>query len=70
MHGDIEHAAEMADRQRVKAADLVADGIVHKVVPESDDDGPAELARAVVGEVSRQLADLTADVRVGARRTL
>jgi acetyl-CoA carboxylase carboxyl transferase subunit beta len=62
VHGDLDHAAEMADRQRVKAADLVADGIVHRVVPEYDDDGPGELARAVVGEVSRLLADLTADV--------
>ena len=56
VHGDIDHAAEMADRQRVRAADLFADGIVHHLVPENDDDGPAELARAVVGEVSRQLA--------------
>jgi acetyl-CoA carboxylase alpha subunit len=63
VHGDIDHAAEMADRQRVKAADLVADGIVHQLVPEYEDDGPEELALAVVGEVSRQLADLTADVR-------
>jgi acetyl-CoA carboxylase beta subunit len=59
VHGDVDHAAEMADLQRVKATDLLADGIVHHVVPESEDDGPEELAVAVVGEVSRQLAALT-----------
>ena len=67
MHGDVDHAPEMAGRQRVRAADLVADGIVHHLVPENDDDGPVDLARAVVGEVSRQLADLTAQLQhVGA----
>jgi acetyl-CoA carboxylase carboxyl transferase subunit beta len=59
VHGDVDHAAEMADRQRVKAADLLVDGIVHQVVPENDDDSPEDLAQAVVGEVSRQLAVLT-----------
>ncbi len=59
VHGTIDHAAEMADRQRVKAADLLADGIVHHLVPENDDDGAAELARAVVAEAARQLATLT-----------
>lgn len=65
VHGTVENAAEMADRQRVKAADLLADGIVHHLVPENDDDGPEELARAVVAEVSRQLATLTSTAHRG-----
>ena len=64
VHGDIDHAAEMADRQRVKAADLLADGVVHHVVPENEDDGPKDLALAVAGEVSRRLAALTDTVRL------
>ena len=36
VHGDTSHAPEMATRQRVRAADLLADGIVQHVVPEVD----------------------------------
>lgn len=64
VHGTVDHAAEIADRQRIKAADLLADGIVHHVVPENDADSAEELARAVVGEVSRQLATLTGRARL------
>ena len=34
VHDDVEHAAEMAERQRVGARELLAEGIVHEVVPE------------------------------------
>jgi acetyl-CoA carboxylase beta subunit len=59
VHGDVAHAAEMSEAQRVKAADLLADGIVHHVVPEREDDGPDELALAVVAEVGRLLRTVT-----------
>jgi len=59
VHGDVAHAAEMSEAQRVKAVDLLADGIVHHVVPEREDDGPDELALAVVAEVGRLLRTVT-----------
>ncbi|GAA1446351.1 carboxyl transferase domain-containing protein [Mycobacterium cookii] len=59
VHGDVTHAAEMAQRQRVRAADLFADGVVHRVVPEVDGESPRELAVAVAAEVSALLRELT-----------
>lgn len=55
VHGDTEHAAELAERQRVRAADLRAAGIVHRVVPEHDADTARDLAVAVVAEVADAL---------------
>ncbi|WGX97580.1 carboxyl transferase domain-containing protein [Nocardioides sp. L-11A] len=57
VHGDPSHAAEMAAHQKVGALDLLADGNVHGVVPERDDDTPETLARAVVAEIAARLAD-------------
>jgi acetyl-CoA carboxylase carboxyl transferase subunit beta len=51
VHGDVTHAPEMAQRQRVRAADLLADGVVHHVVPEVDGEAPRDLAVAVAAEV-------------------
>ena len=56
VHGDVDHAAEMAEAQGVGAADLLAAGIVHHVVPERPDDGHESLARAVAAVVSHTLA--------------
>ncbi|WP_278260090.1 carboxyl transferase domain-containing protein [Nocardioides convexus] len=56
VHGDASRAAEMAERQRVGALDLLADGDVHGVVPEDEGDTPETLARAVVAEVAARLA--------------
>ena len=56
-HGDVDHAAEMAQAQGVDAASLLAAGIVHHVVPERTDDGHESLARAVAAVVSHTLAD-------------
>ncbi len=56
-HGDVDHAAEMAQAQGVDAASLLAAGIVHHVVPERPEDGHASLARAVAAVVSRALAE-------------
>ncbi len=55
VHGDVDHAAELAESQRVASHHLLADGTVHQLVPELDSDRPEDLARAVVAEVSRAL---------------
>ncbi|MDZ5660326.1 carboxyl transferase domain-containing protein [Nocardioides sp. S-58] len=59
VHGDVDHAAEMASRQRVRAADLLADGVVQHVVPEVEGETRAELAVAVAAEVGAQLRRMT-----------
>jgi acetyl-CoA carboxylase alpha subunit len=55
VHGDTTHAEEMADRQRVKAADLLADGVVHHVVPEVEGEPARDLAVAVAAEIGARL---------------
>ncbi|KAA1421572.1 acetyl-CoA carboxyl transferase [Nocardioides humilatus] len=54
-YGSIDRAAEMAESQGVRALDLLAGGDVHVVVPEHDDDTPADLARAVAAEIAHHL---------------
>ena len=58
VHGDVEHAAEMAEQQHVSAIDLHAGGTVHHLVPEPDDDTPEAFARAIAAEVGARLRDL------------
>ena len=58
VHGDIDHAAEMADQQRVSALDLFEGGTVHHLVPEPDDDTPETFAHAMAAEVGARLRDL------------
>lgn len=55
-HGDTSHAADMAAEQEVGALSLLADGNIHVVVPELDEDDAETLARAIVAEVAHQLA--------------
>lgn len=55
VHGDVEHAAEMAAAQHVRARDLLAAGTVHHVVPEVDGESAESLARAVAAEIGHQL---------------
>jgi acetyl-CoA carboxylase carboxyl transferase subunit beta len=55
VHGDVEHAAEMATAQGVRALDLLAGGEVHAVVPELDGEDPADLALAVAAEIAHHL---------------
>ncbi len=55
LHGTTQHAAQVAERQRVSAIDLLADGTVHHVVPEVDQDTPATLAAAVTAEIGAAL---------------
>ncbi|MDR6176386.1 acetyl-CoA carboxylase beta subunit [Nocardioides zeae] len=62
VHGTPERADELAEQQRVRAADLLADGIVHAVVPEPAD-GPEStddaLVRALAAECAHHLDHLT-----------
>ncbi|MPZ96100.1 MAG: acetyl-CoA carboxyl transferase [Propionibacteriales bacterium] len=55
VHRDTGHAAEMAQNQGVRSADLLANGIVDRVVPERPDaaDEPEEFCRRV-GQVLRE----------------
>jgi acetyl-CoA carboxylase beta subunit len=57
MHGDVEHAAEMAGRQQVDSSELLAAGIVHQVVPEQPDaaDEPEAFSRRLVAAIGDQL---------------
>ena len=55
VHGDTEHAEEMATRQQIRAVDLAAGGTVHRIVPERDDDDQATLARAIAAECAAML---------------
>lgn len=58
VHGDVEHAAEMAEQQGVGAIELRAGGTVHHLVPEPDDDTPEAFARAMAAEVGARLRAL------------
>jgi acetyl-CoA carboxylase alpha subunit len=57
MHGDVEHAAEMAGRQQVDSSELLAAGIVHQVVPEQPDaaDEPEAFSRRLLAAIGDQL---------------
>lgn len=59
VHGDVDHAPDLARAQQVGAGALAARGIVHHVVPEPDGQTAPELALAVVAQV----ADLLEDAR-------
>lgn len=58
VHGDLEHAEEMAEAQRVGALDLFASGTVHHIVPEPNGDTPEAFARAMAAEIGAQLVAL------------
>lgn len=60
VHGDLDHAAEMAEAQRVSAIDLFENGTVHHIVAEPENDTPELLARAIAAEVGSQLVALRA----------
>ena len=57
LHGSTEFAEQMAHRQRISAADLLADGTVHAVVAEQTPahEDPASFARSIAAEVLRQI---------------
>jgi acetyl-CoA carboxylase beta subunit len=54
-HGDMNHAAEMAESQGIGAAALLESGIVQHVVPELPEDDPESLATAVAARVAQEL---------------
>ncbi|KQX71697.1 carboxyl transferase domain-containing protein [Aeromicrobium sp. Root472D3] len=56
--GDLDHAEQMSQSQRVGALDLQAIGTVHHVVPEPSGDTVEGLALAVAAEVGAQLERL------------
>jgi acetyl-CoA carboxylase alpha subunit len=60
VHRDITHAPELAAAQRIRAADLLADGIVDRIVPEFPDaaDEPVDFARRMVMAIAAELAEL------------
>ncbi|MCW2831503.1 MAG: acetyl-CoA carboxyl transferase [Aeromicrobium sp.] len=60
VHGNLEHAEEMAEAQRVSALELFDSGTVHHVVPEPAGDTPEAFARAVAAEVGAQIIALRA----------
>ncbi|MEU7630934.1 carboxyl transferase domain-containing protein [Nocardia sp. NPDC049220] len=57
---DTAHAAELAVAQRISAPDLLADGVVDRIVPELGDaaDEPVDFARRMVAAIASELADL------------
>jgi acyl-CoA carboxylase subunit beta len=63
VHGDTTHAEEMATRQQVRALDLAANGTVHRIVPEREDDSAESLARAVAAECAAMLVSMAVDAR-------
>jgi len=58
VHGDLEHAAELAQAQRVSSIDLLEAGTVHHVVPELDTDSPESFATAMAATISHHLVKL------------
>jgi acetyl-CoA carboxylase carboxyl transferase subunit beta len=57
LHGNADRAPEVAALQRVGAADLLTDGIIHAVVPEhiAAHLEPAAFARRIASECVRQI---------------
>ncbi|MCL2543231.1 MAG: acetyl-CoA carboxylase carboxyltransferase subunit alpha/beta [Nocardioidaceae bacterium] len=55
VHGVVDHAADMAEKQGIGALDLLAGGRLDGVVPERDGDSAADLARAVAAEIAFRL---------------
>ncbi|MFJ9387286.1 carboxyl transferase domain-containing protein [Nocardioides sp. NPDC101246] len=62
VHGDSDHAAEMAEAQRVLAVDLQQIGVVDRIVAESPDaaDEPVEFCRRVGAALEEELLALLA----------
>ncbi|WP_227984470.1 acetyl-CoA carboxylase carboxyltransferase subunit alpha/beta [Nocardia spumae] len=70
---DTAHAPELAAAQRIRAEDLLADGIVDRIVPENPDAAvePIDFSRRMVAAIAGELADLrresAASLRAGRR---
>ncbi|MGF6887340.1 acetyl-CoA carboxylase alpha subunit [Nocardia sp. GAS34] len=57
---DTAHAPALAAAQRIRAADLLADGVVDRIVPEYPDaaDEPTDFAHRMVRAIAEELTDL------------
>lgn len=62
VYRDGDHARELSERQRVGADELLADGVVHRIIAEPEDPAaePEEFARRVVGAVVEELRAVAA----------
>lgn len=62
LYRDTTHAPELADQQRVRARDLLNDGIIHRIVAEHPDaaDEPEAFCARLAQAISHDLAELTA----------
>jgi acyl-CoA carboxylase subunit beta len=62
VYRDTAHAPELAAVQRIRAVDLLADGVVDRIVPELPDaaDEPVDFARRMVVTIADELAALRA----------
>lgn len=62
VHGDVDHAADMATSQKVSARELLAGGTIHRIVPENPgaEKDPEGFAKAIAAEVGAQLRELIA----------
>lgn len=60
VYRNTDHAPELAQAQRIRASDLLADGIVDRIVDENPDAAaePVEFVRRMVAAIARELADL------------
>lgn len=60
VYRDTEHAPELARSQRIRAVDLLADGIVDRIVDEIPDaaEEPVEFTRRMVAAIAGELTDL------------
>jgi len=58
VHGDVDHAAQMAAAQRISAFDLKEAGAVQHIIAEPTGDDPEAFSRAVAAEVAHQLRAL------------
>ncbi|MGW4769443.1 carboxyl transferase domain-containing protein [Nocardia sp. NPDC004278] len=62
VYRDTDHAPELAAAQGIRAADLLADGVVDRIVAEFPDaaDEPVDFARRMVAAIAEELAGLRA----------
>ncbi len=62
VYRDTDHAPELADAQGIRATDLLADGVVDRIVPEFPDaaDEPVDFARRMVAAIAEELTGLRA----------
>jgi acyl-CoA carboxylase subunit beta len=68
VHRDTAHAAELAERQGIRAADLAGAGLVDHVVAEADDDRLLRDLGCVLGAELDALAGLDGETRLADRR--